>query len=322
MWDNFPHMRSPVNPPGSAHQPPDTASRASITLRAVLRCVEPLVRLLVRQGVTYPAFAAALKRLFVEAAHAEIESQGMKRTDSAVTLLSGVHRKDVRELAIGGRPAREVPASVAPLGIVGQVVARWLSGRGWTTAQRKPKPLPRSGGRWNFDALVAEVSTDVRPRAMLDEMLRLGVVQETDAGVVLSDMGLAPHAGFDAMSEAMALNLRDHAASAVGNLADSRNRLEQAIYVDEITAESVTLIQGVAREAWQEAFTKVMATAQARFDHDAMHASADQRQHRARLGIYFHDEAMAQPPAPSPGAKAPDTRSPVSARRPTSRTKP
>jgi hypothetical protein len=60
--------------------------------------MRPLVRLLVRHGVTYPVFATALKRVFLDAAIDELRERAMAQTDSAVSLLSGVHRRDVRTL--------------------------------------------------------------------------------------------------------------------------------------------------------------------------------------------------------------------------------
>lgn len=276
-------MPSPLSRPAGA-------TRGSLVLQAVLRVLAPLVRMLVRQGVSYPALAQALKGVFVQAAHEELASKGMRITDSAVTLLSGVHRKDLREMASQGLDARRSLPVDAPLGVLGQVVALWLTGRGWITSDRRPKPLPRSGSRWSFDQLVAAVSKDVRPRAVLDEMLRLGVVKETGAGVALSEHGLAPRKGFDAMSEAMALNLHDHAACTVGNLLDGHNRLEQAVYVDEISEQSVAVLHREAREAWQAAFARVMTVAQSRFDLDARATDAAMRAHRFRFGVYTHDD--------------------------------
>ena len=42
--------------------------------------------MLVRNGVTYPVLAAALKRVFLDAARRELADRGMAATDSAVTL--------------------------------------------------------------------------------------------------------------------------------------------------------------------------------------------------------------------------------------------
>lgn len=275
------------------------STRQDLTLRAVLRVLRPLVNMLVREGVTYPALAAALKPLFVDAAHAELDRQGMRKTASAASLLSGVHRKDLRELAAPpaqrGKGAKRGGAEAGVrLHLVGQVVARWLTLRGWQLKGR-PRVLPKSGGERSFDALVASVSKDVRARAVLDEMLRLGVVQDTADGLVLRGAGLVPREGFDAMSDALALNLHDHAAAAVANASEGRNFLDQALYVDEITDASVVLLRREATQAWRTAFATLMASAQERFDTDARDAPADARTRRLRFGVYCWDAPMDHP---------------------------
>jgi hypothetical protein len=282
--------------------PPARDQRHALVLRAVLAGLRPLVRLLVRNGVTYPAFAAALKAEFVDAANAEIDAQGMKRTDSAVTLLSGVHRKDVRDLSRPETRAALPSTAHTPHGLVGQVVLRWMHDRAWST-RGKPRVLPRAatpardGKRASaarsgsddgtFDALVAGVSRDVRPRAILDEMLRLGVVSETAQGIRLDQQVLTPRAGFDAMCDVMAMNLHDHAAAAAANVHDDRNLLEQSIYVDEISEESARALQQVARQAWARAFDTVVEAARERVDHDRDHVPPEQRRERARFGVYY-----------------------------------
>jgi hypothetical protein len=301
-------------------------------LQAVLASLRPLVGLLVKHGVTYPALASALKSEFVAAAGQEIQRQGMKPTDSAVTLLSGVHRKDIRALSR--------PKALAPLpstaqsahGLIGEVVARWLHDRAWRAPKRagapanealgEPAVLPRarasagasagvpariaasasvspslSAGRVaagrrkqpspTFDALVASISQDVRPRAILDEMLRLGIARETPEGIALEHEGLAPHQGLDAMCEVMAMNLHDHAAAAVANITKDHHLLEQSIYVDDITAESAQLLHDAAKRAWRQAFETMMDTANERLAYDAQHASPQARSERARFGVYY-----------------------------------
>jgi hypothetical protein len=263
-------------------------SRHQIVLYSVLRVLQPLARLLIRNGVTYPTFSAALKRVFLDAARAELDSQGMPQTDSAVTLLSGVHRRDVRNLTRGTAPQRDAASS--PLGLVGQVVARWMSEAAYLNSRGAPRRLPRAGAAPTFDALVASVSSDVRPRAMLDEMLRLGVVSETDAGVQLVTGGFAPRQGLAESASLFAANLHDHAAAAAANLQGETNFLEQAIYVNQITAASAQALQKASVQAWHKAFKTVMRQAQVRFDSDSAQASPGQRNHRARFGVYFFSD--------------------------------
>lgn len=71
-------------------------------LSALRRVMRPLVRLMLRKGVTYTMFADLLKEVFVDVAHREFRLDGTVPTDSRVSLLTGVHRKDVRRLRSEG----------------------------------------------------------------------------------------------------------------------------------------------------------------------------------------------------------------------------
>ena len=64
-------------------------------LRSVMR---PLVRLMLRKGVTFSSFVNLLKEVFVEVAEREFRLDGKPPSDSRINLLTGVHRKDVRRL--------------------------------------------------------------------------------------------------------------------------------------------------------------------------------------------------------------------------------
>ena len=265
--------------------------RSEIALSTVLRVMRPLARLLLQHGVTYPALSTALKRVFLEAARAELAGRAMPATDSAVTLLSGVHRRDVRTLSRGATTLREGPAAeAAPVGLVGQVVARWLSDTTFTDIDGAPKRLPRSGPPPTFDGLVASVSRDVRPRALLDEMLRLGVLSEHDDGVALVAAGFAPRKGLAETASLVAENLHDHAAAAAANLQGDSNFLEQALYVDQITPASARALHDTAVLAWKQAFRTVMQQAQTRFDADATEAAPAERNQRARFGVFFFSD--------------------------------
>lgn len=255
-------------------------------LDRVLHVLRPLVRLLVRSGVTYPVLAAALKRVFLDAARAELAERGMAQTDSAVTLLCGVHRRDVRNLT---RAAPEAEPPPGPLGMAAQVVARWINAEGYQDDAGRPLPLPRGGAAPSFDALVAGVSRDVRPRAVLEELLRLGIAEADDAGVTLSRAGFAPRQGLPEMAQLLAANLHDHAAAAVANLHGGSNFLEQALYVDQLSADSAHRLHQASTKAWRQAARSVLAQAQQHFDADATLPEGTPRQ-RVRFGVYFYSE--------------------------------
>lgn len=130
-----------------------------------------------RSGVRHREFSAALKPVFLKAAAEEAARTGGKGTDSALSLLSGLHRKDVRALL----PCLDEPDPAAGLGKptpASQVTTRWLT-------SGLPDSLLTEGAAPSFKALVRQVSSDLHPRSVLQELLRLGVVDESDGQVNL-----------------------------------------------------------------------------------------------------------------------------------------
>jgi hypothetical protein len=260
-------------------------SRSELVLAAVLAVLKPLARMLLRHGVAYKAFSAAAKQVFLDAAIAELEAAGKKQTDSAISLLSGVHRKDVRAIVRLARSQLAAPGT--PMNMASQVVGRWLSELEYLDEEGAPRALKRAGPAPAFDALVASISSDIRPRAVLDELVRLGMVEETAGEVHLLAHGFVPRQGFEEMTALLQDNLQDHAAAASLNL-EGQNYLEQALFVDELTEESAQHLHVVSARAWRQALKTVMREARARFDQDQAHADPEKRNRRVRFGSYFY----------------------------------
>ncbi len=259
-------------------------TRSVIILEAALGLLKPLARLMLRHGVAYPAFVLALKRVFVEAAQDELRKNNRPLTDSAVSLLCGVHRRDIRNMKRNEAP----PAGTVPMNMSTQVVARWLSQPNYLDEQGNPLSLARTQPHGGFDALVMSVSSDIRPRAVLEELVRLGIAEETEQGLRLRDPGFAPRQGLAEMATLFQDNLHDHLAAASSNLDQEHNFLEQSIFVDQITAQSAQRLHAVSAKAWRQAFKTVMLAASERYEHDQSHAAAHERIHRARFGSYFY----------------------------------
>ena len=136
---------------------------------------------------------------------------------------------------------------------------------------------------------MASISSDVRPRAVLDELVRLGMAEEGEDGLIrLLAAGFVPRQGFAEMAQLMQDNLHDHLAAASLNLEGEHNYLEQAVFVDQLSEESAHRLHVVAAKAWRQAFKTVMTEAQARYDHDQQNTPPGERNRRARFGSYFY----------------------------------
>lgn len=267
---------------------------------ALRRVLRPLVRLLVGQGITYPYLSDLLKSVYVETAAREFTVGGKLATDSRLTLLTGVHRKDIRRLR------RETPRDAEPtpaMTLGTQIVARWLGDPAYHDADGAPRALPRTpskGGTESFAALVEKVSKNVRPRSVLDELLRLGVVT-VDAGenVHLVTRGFVPGSEIDAKAFYFGEALHDHLAAGVHNLSGARPAwLERSVYYDELSPAAVAELQSKSERLSMQVLQEINRDGMAL---EAKDPPAAGERMRMRLGVFFYAEPVA--PAPD-GANA------------------
>lgn len=296
-----------MNPGRSTTASADRASvgqvgdESSTTLKNAARLMAPVVRWLLRRGVSYGIFAELLKRVFVEVARTELERTGARATYSSLSVLSGVHRKDVRALETAATDAP--PPRGAPL--VSQVYTRWLTARRYRGGDGLPKALPRSDttGKASFEKLTRELSQDVHPRTVLDELQRLGLIRVDGDLVVPAVLSFTPDRKLEEATSLFVANVSDHLATAVSNLTtEAPPRLEQAIFANGLGAPSVAHLHQCAREAWKQAFARLVDEATTRVKADADVPAADS--HRIRFGVYFHSEAESPMTTTTPPATA------------------
>ena len=80
---------------------------------AIRQLLAPLARLMIRHGITMPAIIEVLKQVLVSVAEKDFPVAGKSTTDSRVSVLTGVHRKDVKRLRRETPAERDVPKTVS-----------------------------------------------------------------------------------------------------------------------------------------------------------------------------------------------------------------
>jgi hypothetical protein len=310
------NRKSPTPATGSATAPTaPSEEHATLALRESAVLMAPLARWLLRSGVSYGAFADRLKSVFVDAARNELSQADAKPTFSALSMLSGVHRKDVRAIETDAHERHKTEPAPRGIPLASQVYTRWVTARRYRLRDGQPKPLPRSGTGISFEGLAREISQDVHPRTVLDELLRLGLVRLEGDQVIPVSASFTPSLRLDELTSLFAANAADHIAAAVQNLAATTPPfLEHSVFADGLSAESVALLQKQAVASWLKAFDAMVAAATERVDHDADLPLDAQK--RMRFGVYFYSDT--QPPLPSidPEPPAGGSRRPKQAPRP------
>ena len=266
----------------------ENAAPSRALIRALLQVLYPLVRFMLTKGVTYPFLADLLKGVFVEAADREFRIADRPQTDSRISLLTGVHRKDVRRL----RKAVQEPGEATPAAVSlgSQLVAAWTGLAQFLDQDGHPLPLPRlasSAGELSFEGLVAGVSKDIRSRAVLDEWLRLGVVRIDDQDrVVLNIEAFVPQKGFEEKMFYFGHNLHDHAAAAAHNvLGESPPFLERSVHYDALGPTSIRALAELAERAGMQAALTINRKA---MELEKRDAASEEPKQRITFGIYFY----------------------------------
>jgi len=256
-------------------------------LRALKRILRPLVRLLISHQITFPALRDLLKGVYIEVAQQMIRDDGEEPSHSRLFILTGVHRKDIKRLS--EQETDDAPAS-ANLSLGGEIIARWSAQAEFIDDAGRPRALSKvtNDESAGFDQLVTQVSKDIRPRALLDEWLRQGLVHIENDRVVLNEQAFVPSADFDKLCYYLERNVHDHLASATHNLlADGDPLLERSVYYARLSADSIDKIREQAHAGGMALLTDLNHLAMQYHEQDKDKPNA---RHRFRFGCYWHQQ--------------------------------
>ena len=270
-------------------------------IAAVELVLRPLARLFLEQGLVFPTAEELLKAAYVRVADAEYRLRDEPPTDSRVSVLSGVHRKDVRRLR---QPAAQAKPRAVALPFASEVVTRWISDPRYLTSRGVPRVLPRSADppAPSFDELVGAISKDVRPRVLLDELVRLGVAGKTkDGEVEMLISAFVPPKDRGQRLFYFGRNIHDHLAACVHNLLGrERSMMEQSVFSFELSDASVEKVAELTRREWKKVSGRLIRALGECEERDR-EARATSR--RMNIGMYFFHESANSPASHGPPRK-------------------
>lgn len=264
-----------------------------LLLQAMRRLLRPLVRLFIKRNISLQVFIDLLKEIYVNVAEENLKKADIRITDSQVSLMTGVHRKDVSKYR--GR-ILDKGAAIPHVSIGAELVAIWMGDAQYIDTEGRPSPLPyknASSPEFSFSFLAEKVSKDVRPRAILDEMLRLNIVRYNDITdqVFLNNESYIPQAGWEEKLYYFGRNGEDHLEAAVTNILNAKPvYFDRSVYYDGLTEKSALMLEDMAREGTMKLLRAVNRRALQLSEMDAK-ASPDTAIARINFGAYFYTDA-------------------------------
>lgn len=229
----------------------------------------PTARLLVARGIVFPDFVERMKSHYIAAARAQAEEEGMKITDSRLSVMTGLQRRDIARLKDEKLKEKRVHH-------LARLVALWQ------TEEIYPDTLPKTGPAPSFESLASIVHRDVHPRTLLDALEAAATVSVSEDTVTLNATSYQPLAGTDEQIAYLARNVGDHATAATDNvLGQDPAHFERAVHYTKLTSEQIAELETEFANAEMEILEKVSKKAA------KMKSSATGTQ-RFRAGSYFY----------------------------------
>lgn len=259
---------------------------------AILRMLRPLVRLLLRHGISYGTFADLAKWVYVDVADKEFNVPGRKQSASRVSVLTGLSRKEVSRVQSIETPDDE--SVIQQYNRAARVISGWLRDEQFNDTHGEAAILPLEGKN-SFAELVKAYSGDMPSRAILDELVRVKAVEQENDHVRLLTHGYVPLEGEEeklnilGIDVALLLNTIDH------NIENTtRDSMEEPYYqrkvaYNNLPEEMLPQLRELSRKKSQELLEEIDRYL-VLHDRDSNPQSTGSGRKHAGLGIYYFEE--------------------------------
>jgi hypothetical protein len=270
-------------------------------LDALVSVFVPLAQLCIAKGIRVPAVEERLRSAFVVAARDAHPNQLATRLTSRISATTGLTRREVARLESEPDALHEPQHSP-----VTELFTRWMSDSDFQCAQGKPRVLARQGKAPSFESLAQSITRDVHPRTLLNELCRLQIAEyDAQADTVqLIREAFVPRGDWARMLAFLSENVGDHFRAAVANVLqaganDSKPEIEQAIFADELSTESLSSAHELMGRQWRALLAQVVPELEKLIETDKDAGRAQDQS--LRVGLYTWSQPMqkaVQPPKP------------------------
>lgn len=260
---------------------------------AAANTLRPFIKRLLAAGVPFGRLETHLRELFVEVAGTELALPGRRQTDSRVSLLTGINRKEVRRIR-SAEAAQPGPRSFS-MNHAASLVSRWLADAQTTDRRGRPRPLPYQASRGpSFMKLARKVTADLAPRVLLDELVRNGAVEiRPDTRIALTTSSYVPQHDRAEKLQILAEDPPELIETILRNLsAETADLLlQRKIYFDNLGSDAARRVRAEVRREG-ERFLRQVNRLLARYDRDRTPTAPGGERLYAGVGVYFFESPV------------------------------
>ncbi len=267
----------------------ETHSR--VVIHAIVRILRPLVRILLRYGVSAGAFEDLVRKVYVEVAEKDFQVDDKKQTTSRISVITGLNRKEVAR--IQKLPPVEQTNVDERYNRAARVITGWLRDRRYRTKAGTPAVLPFEG-KGSFSELVNKYSGDMPPRAVADELMRVNAIEATRTnGLKLKTKGYVPNDSEVDKLQILGTDTADLITTIDYNLSHKLEnaRFQRKVRYDNVPIEHIEAFRKHSAKLSQELLERLDRWL-AKRDRDANPKAKGTGKTRIGLGIYMMEETL------------------------------
>ena len=249
-----------------------------------------MVRILLRNGMSYGTFADLARWIYVDVATREFMIKDRKQTTSRVAVLTGLSRKEVKRMQEIPRPDNSHQDE--NYNRAARIIAAWRREPEFQNADGEPSTLSISGPWTTFSDLVRRFSGDMPVRAVLDELLRIGAVKQLDNGkIALLKKAYIPKNSAADKLHILGTDVRHLIATIDHNLnpETSAARFQRKVSYDNLPREALPTFRKLSFQKAQKLLEQLDAWL-ADNDRDVSPSVEGTDRHLAGVGIYYFEE--------------------------------
>lgn len=257
---------------------------------AILRILRPLIRMLLRQGVSYGTFADLAKWVYVDVARQDFGIDRRKQSTSRVSILTGLSRKEVNRVQQLTKPDDQ--ESHERYNRAARVIAAWRREADFLDAEGQPAALSLSGGDRSFSELVHRFSGDVPVRALRDELILSGAAEKLkDGRIRLRDRAYIPKTSETDKVHILGTDVSYLISTIDHNLKPDVPQpfFQRKVSYDNLPNEILPRFRKLTEKKAQ-AFLEKVDRWLARHDRDMNPDIAGTGRNKAGIGIYYFEE--------------------------------
>lgn len=263
---------------------PDSEMR-TILRKSVYQMLRPLIRVLIRHGISHSEFSGWARHVYVNEA-ANDPSLDKPPSQSHIAIVTGINRKEVRKLLEAPLDADPGPAK---FNRATRVVTGWLQDSEFQNRDGNPAALAYGTDDAPFNRLVKRYGGDVPARAVLNELLRSGTIaKKADNLFSLIEHAYVPQKSPEEMLTLFGQHSTDLLNTLDYNLdpAHHDKRLQLSVVYDNVPEEALETFRSLSSDK-ALALLKELDKHLSQQDRDVNPSVTGSDRYRAGLGVYL-----------------------------------